>query len=198
MVAGRTFDTVKPDPETVSGDVMTALIAGIVGSTVGTALGVSLADLRKAQAELSNAAEEVPLQPGLQRGVVKLIREQTTNRISVVTNEVSLPSHDLDSGALASQGFDTVLAIFVFHQNLHGAGRINPPMALEASVHVHLVRAADGALLYAFPLDYRGRAQTFTRWAAHGAKPFRGELEHCRQAFAAAVVHQLFFHLADE
>jgi hypothetical protein len=86
---------------------------------------------------------------------------------------------------------DTVLEIHVANATLEAKSSLNPGMALCVEVQARLLRASDGAELYACPVHYRSQARKFTQWGAHEAQLFRQELQACYREVGATVATQL-------
>ncbi len=178
------------------------------------ARGLSPHALREADAKLTAAAEETRPHQELAVQVAQQLAPQTSQPVMLV-RQPSLPGAQADTelmgyiahgtlasltggqtpgGYLLSQGADTALEIHVESARLAGKEGINPKLALCVEARATLLRSRDGQQLYSCPVQYRSKGHTFTQWAAHDARLFRGELQKGYRDLSASMVNQLVSH----
>lgn len=170
-----------------------APVGALVGSVVGGATAEPAATVEEAEAVLKNALAELKVQETMRDRVLQLARDQTRHRFILLSEQgPTALDEKVSYQSLASAGVDTALEVNVVSLGLEGPWSINPPVALFMTLRTRLVRVGDGIPIYEATFEYKGRARTFTEWAANNAQPFRDGLEDAYQSLAEKVVEELF------
>jgi hypothetical protein len=173
-----------------------AALAGVIGVFGGVLAGVPEGDVKRAQAAMSQALQDNPLEAGIQKQL-----EQSAGK-NLFQNLVPLPvsgAARLNGTAIAKKdlrkltgaGVDSVLCLHVDNERFVPGGGLNPPMVVDVSLRVQIIRVTDGRLLFDQTLEYQGDAQPFTRWGENHAKLFRAELEVAQRTFAGVIFDEL-------
>lgn len=175
------------------GDIaFSAALGTVIGVFGGVLAGVPEGDVKRAQAAMSLALRDNPLEPGiqtqLQRLAVKkhsrnLVPVPETLRARVKGNTISKENLQ----ALAGSGIDSVLLLGVDNERFVPGTGLNPPMAVDINLKVEIIRIADGRVLFDKMLEYQGNRQPFTRWGENHARLFRAELQVAQHTFAAMI-----------
>ncbi|HEU5070012.1 MAG TPA: hypothetical protein VFV96_06325 [Verrucomicrobiae bacterium] len=179
--------------EGVAFSAVLAVAAGVVG---GLLTGVPEADLKRAQKEVQQALVDNPVEPGIGAQLLEIARVAPATNVVAVPGAVltRLSQADLAQGnfrALAGSGIDSVLILRAVDQGFATERSLNPVMAVDLKLQLEVVRVADGAVLFANVLEYRGERRQFTRWGAHHARLFRAEIKAAQRTFAAVVFDEL-------
>lgn len=165
--------------------------------TVGLIRGVPAETLKSADLELLEALQTTNPQREMAQQIAMQLTPQTPEPVLVVKNpmgEAGKPITGLGRAAASSpatRNAGTALVVHVRRAALTGNSGPNPPLALCVEAEATLFRVSDGVALYSCPINYRGESRKFTRWAAHGARPFRQELERCYMEIGNIVVKEL-------
>ena len=173
-----------------------AAVAGVVGAFGGVLAGVPEGDVKRAQAAMSQALQDNPLETGIQKQL-----DQSAGK-NLFQNLVPLPASGaarLNGNAITKEnlrkltgsGVDSVLCLQVDHERFVPGGGLNPPMVVEINLKVRIMRVTDGQLLFDQTLEYQGDAQPFTRWGENHAKLFRAELAVAQRTFAGVILDEL-------
>lgn len=169
-----------------------AALAGVIGVFGGVMTGVPEGDLKRAQAAMSLALHDNPLEPGIQAQLQQLaVKKHSRNFVPVPEavrarlNGNTITKESLQ--ALAGSGIDSVMCLQVDGERFVPGAGLNPPMAVDISLRVLILRVSDGQTLFDQTLEYQGEKLQFTRWGANHAKLFRAELEVAQRTFAAAI-----------
>jgi hypothetical protein len=89
-------------------------------------------------------------------------------------------------------GWDQLLVVSVLTYNFGGSAAINPPLSWHITLHISLVRTADGVQLGSFYARHSsGRKEWFTTWGADNARLFEEELIDSYEHLAAQVAEAL-------
>jgi hypothetical protein len=86
----------------------------------------------------------------------------------------------------------TTLEVVPWMLGLDAGEGINPPMTLNGTVRVRLVRAGDGTELFTGYFKYFGAADTLRRWAADDGASFRQGLTAACDDLAGQIAERLF------
>jgi len=173
-----------------------AALAGVIGVFGGVMTGVPEGDLKRAQAAMSLALHDNPLEPGIETQLQQLtVKKRSRNfvpvpeTVSTRMNGNTITKENLQ--ALAGSGIDGVLCLQVDGERFVPGAGLNPPMAVDINLRVLILRVSDGQTLFDKTLEYQGEKLQFTRWGANHAKLFRAELEVAQRTFAAAIFVEL-------
>jgi hypothetical protein len=173
--------------------------------------GLSSKHYRRAEAQLSAAAQQTLPHEELAFQVAQQLAPRTSQAIALVRKpsipEIDkeptlmrcmargtlawLPSGETSRSYLATQGVDTALEIHVVSAALKGNNGINPPLAVCLEAEATLFRVRDGAELYSCPVQYRSESRKFVQWAAEDARLFREELKRAYQQMGNSLADQL-------
>ena len=142
-------------------------VGALVGSVYGAVTAESASKVRAAQIELENALRDVDVQATLRDHVLQTSRERSSVRLVAL-----------------EEGVDTVLEVRVAAVRFVGQGGINPPLSVIMTAPVRLLRAADGAELYAATFEYRSPgAYKISDWASRIAWRFARPSPRVREAW---------------
>ena len=173
-----------------------AALAGVIGVFGGVMTGVPEGDLKRAQAAMSLALRDNPLEPGIQAQLQQLaVKKHSRNFVPIPEtvrawlNGNTITKESLQ--ALAGSGIDSLMCLHVDSERFVPGAGLNPPMAVDISLRVLILRVSDGRALFDKTLEYQGEKLQFTRWGANHAKLFRAELEVAQRTFAAAIFDEL-------
>ncbi len=169
-----------------------AALAGVIGVFGGVMTGVPQGDLKRAQAAMSLALRDNPLEPGIQAQLQQLAGKKRSRNFGPIPETIrtrlngnTIAKDNLQ--ALAGSGIDSVMCLQVDGERFVPGAGLNPPMAVDISLRVLILRVSDGQTLFEQTLEYQGEKLRFTRWGANHAKLFRAELEVAQRTFAAAI-----------
>ena len=147
-------------------------VGALVGSVYGAVTAESASKVRAAQIELENALRDVDVQATLRDHVLQTSRERSSVRLVAL-----------------EEGVDTVLEVRVAAVRFVGQGGINPPLSVIMTAPVRLLRAADGAELYAATFEYRSPgAYKISDWAYADSAAFRETLAEGTRSLAGEIV----------
>jgi len=147
-------------------------VGALVGSVYGAVTAESASKVRAAQIELENALRDVDVQATLRDHVLQTSRERSSVRLVAL-----------------EEGVDTVLEVRVAAVRFVGQGGINPPLSVIMTAPVRLLRAADGAELYAATFEYRSPgAYKISDWAYADSVAFRETLAEGTRSLAGEIV----------
>jgi hypothetical protein len=179
--------------EIAAGLVLSGTV-GLIGSAI---TGVPKHQIEAAEKTLRRALEEQPLLPGITNRLHAFIDERGLSPLMVVPEDIasrlnaSFPS-ERDYSPLLPLGIDSVMEFVVERHGFGAPERGNPPMMMEATIHIYITRVSDGTLLFSSPVEYRGHQHRFTHWAAEDARKFRGELKRAGRMVSRSIVDQVF------
>ena len=175
--------------------ILSPAIVG-VGALIGAVVAPSAAAVEEAETVLDRAVADPDLPVAVRNRILEAVQRQRPQAVLL------LPEPDADAGdevfaqaARSREGIDTVLAVSgptITLGKAGSAGNINPALLLSVSVSYTVMRTADRALLYTYVSEYRGKARTFTVWAADNAQPLREELDRASDRIAKQIAAQLF------
>jgi hypothetical protein len=179
------------------GDIaFSAALAGVIGVFGGVMTGVPEGDLKRAQAAMSLALHDNPLEPGVEAQLQQLaVKKRSRNFVPVPEtirarlNGNAITKESLQ--ALAGSGMDSVMCLQVDSKRFVPGAGLNPPMAVDINLRVLILRVSDGQTLFDKTLEYQGEKLQFTRWGANRARLFRAELEVAQRTLAAAIFDEL-------
>jgi hypothetical protein len=169
--------------------ILVSLVAGVAGGLVA---GTDAQTLQKAERSIHQAMAKSALAESIGRDIAQMAEPQAGSRLVRLSGQQLAGFSKTNYQALSAQGIETALEIVVFTTRLRPGDGFNPSMRLEASVHVHLTRAADGVTLYSAAFDYGGSSRKFVDWAAENGKLLRTEIQDCSRQFAHRIVEHLF------
>jgi hypothetical protein len=194
--AEETWKTLDPDHDV--GDVIASLVvSGTIGLFGGAISGVPAQDIAAADQAIRRVLEDQPILHGISNRVQSFVSERGMSPLIIVPPELAAYFHQTDPderdyGLLSSLGLDTVMEFAVEQHGFRAPERGNPPMMLEATLHIHITRVSDGALLFSWPVRYHGHQYRFKQWAAEDARKFRGEMNRVGRMVGRSIVDQVF------
>ena len=206
-ITERTFEWLHPDhdeewdvfcnerttfSEEFSDFAASALISLVTGFAGGFIAGTDDETLRKAERSIRQGMAKSRFADDVGRQIGEIARTRADVSLVPLSNDQLPGFGQTNYTVFAAHGIQTALEIVVFTTRLRPGEGFNPPMRLEASVHVHLTRVADGVALYSAAFDYGGSSRKFANWAADDAKLLRAEIQSCSRQFAQRIVEHLF------
>jgi len=165
-------------------------VGGLAGAVHGAVTAESAATIATAENELKKALVESKVQETLRDRVLQVARDRS--RLTFVRLDDSgptAPGENIDYRPRVGNGADTILEVSV--RKLRFAsyqGGVDPRVALLIEARTRLIRAGDGAELYAETVEYRGSSYMFPLWAAEEARVFRDELKRASVSLAESIV----------
>jgi hypothetical protein len=181
-------------PVTVPAFALTGSIVGIIaGSIYGAVTAPSPETVKQAESALNAAILDLKIQGAIGDRVMKIVQDQTRQRIILLANQDPLtPGKAISYRPLAEKGTDTILEISVPALRLERDLGANPAMALFMTLRARLIRTTDDELLYDGTVEYRSGKHRFTEWAADQAKRFRKAVNQGCQRLAERITEEIF------
>ena len=179
--------------------------------TVGLIRGISTRSYDSSDAQLRLATQQAKPSQDLAYAVAQQLAPRTSQQVALNGMPLSkpapgesqwircaVPAGPTESGMPKTRNSqslgteqDTTVEIEVLKNALTGDGGTNPSLSLCVEAQATVKRASDGAVLYSFPVHYRGEKRKFAKWAAHGAELFRQELQRSYQEMGNTIANRL-------
>jgi hypothetical protein len=168
-------------------------IGTAIGGVYGAVAAESKATVEEAEATLKRALAAMKIQQALGERIFEYARAQTPYTFELLLDQgASTVNENSDYRPLAGYGIDTILEVNVLKFGLQGEGYINPPLHVNMTVHIRLIRAGDNMGLYERKFDYSSKNHKFTEWAANDAELFRSMVGQACQELSDEIVSELF------
>jgi hypothetical protein len=188
------------------GGVFLAPVGLVFGAAYGAVAGAPDARRRPAVASVTEVLERHPFPLAFARRLRARIPDHL-----IVDEAVEAPTPDPRMGRrnhtglpvpfqtienryefFFEEGWDQLLVVRVVNRGLMGSFGVNPRLSLRITLHVSLIRTADGEQLGGFYVRHASRHKAkFTRWGADDARLFEEELIHSYEQLAIQVADAL-------
>ena len=150
-------------------------VAGTAGAIYGAVAGMSQAEYDRIRSILCTTVQAVDWSSRLEIAVTDSIRQLTAQSIA-------------DTPATAQ----TTLELTPLLIRLTGTFDIEPPLTLNASVRVRLLRTVDQTELFVSEFSYTGAEHSLREWAAANGTPLQKEMDAAWRSLSALIVEQIF------
>jgi hypothetical protein len=169
--------------------VFLAPVGAVGGGIVGGVTAESATKVEERVAAVARSLSARQIQEDLVDRVAAIGREETSSTFTLL----AAPGERADYRALAFDGVQAVLEISVVELSLRGrTGEIDPSLALAMAVKTRLMRADDGAVIYANSLTYSGgKGRTLAEWL-EAAELLQDELNRACTIVAEKIVDEVF------
>lgn len=193
----------------------------LIGRSVGWTSGVDAGQLRADTASVLAATKNLHLETAIARDLTGCLRSSPALTVRRVANDLPTqppPSRSRFTGSLrgsatwetpppprhplAHTTADTLVSIKVrkvgftavpggARVNGHGTTPINPPLFLEFSASVEVIRVHDWSPVGGLTISYTGPAMKFGEWAAHDAARLQAALAAATCELTAEIVSRV-------
>jgi hypothetical protein len=168
-------------------------VGTLVGAAAGNKEGLPAQERRQAEEQLHRAVLEADVQRLLNDEVLRSIGARTREAVVPLDPRTGAYRSESSAGSSAANGaIDTIMEVTVLNAGLAGGRDRSSLLMAFLQVRVRLLRANDGAELYAHTWLARGGSATFEDWAAYQARAMRQELPRVIPPLAQSVVEELF------